>query len=60
MKPETLVIDPVCGQVVDANFVQYRSRHGGKTYHFCCEHCKRTFDEDPERFTVSEHRVPHY
>jgi Cu+-exporting ATPase len=60
MKPEMLVIDPVCGQVVDAEAVKQRSRHEGKTDHFCCEHCKETFETDPKRFAVTEHPVPHY
>ncbi|MHB1708374.1 MAG: YHS domain-containing protein [Thermoplasmataceae archaeon] len=42
-------IDPVCGmKVSDASFT---SNYAGKTYYFCCEHCKQTFDQNPIKYT---------
>jgi uncharacterized membrane protein YraQ (UPF0718 family)/YHS domain-containing protein len=41
--------DPVCGMKVDrARALQ--ASHAGSTYYFCSEHCKRSFEEDPESF----------
>jgi hypothetical protein len=40
--------DPVCGMTVDRNAGKPTSIHAGRTYFFCGEHCKHTFDTDPE------------
>lgn len=40
--------DPVCGMKVDEKGA--RSEYGGKTYYFCCEGCKRSFDREPEKY----------
>jgi uncharacterized membrane protein YraQ (UPF0718 family)/YHS domain-containing protein len=41
--------DPVCGMKVDrAGTVQ--ATYGDSTYHFCSEHCRSSFEEEPERF----------
>ncbi len=41
--------DPVCGMMVDeASSVS--SEYNGKKYYFCCEGCKRDFDESPELY----------
>jgi P-type Cu+ transporter len=45
------VIDPVCGMKVDPAKAAATSEHGGKTYYFCWEGCKRKFDAAPEKFT---------
>jgi hypothetical protein len=36
--------DPVCGMTVDRHSGSLVSVHGGRTYYFCSEHCKETFD----------------
>jgi uncharacterized protein len=41
--------DPVCGMKVDRAKAP-RSSYDGATYHFCSEHCKGSFDEDPEAY----------
>jgi uncharacterized membrane protein YraQ (UPF0718 family)/YHS domain-containing protein len=41
--------DPVCGMSVDqrkARTLEYE----GRTYYFCSDHCKATFEADPERY----------
>lgn len=43
--------DPVCGMQVDEASAPARSERGGKTYYFCSEACKATFDKHPERYT---------
>ncbi len=44
--------DPVCHMDVDEEPDTPRSTYKGKTYYFCCEHCKETFDRDPEKFVA--------
>jgi RND family efflux transporter MFP subunit len=43
--------DPVCRMNVDpaAEGVQ-KSEYKGKSYYFCCSHCKEKFDKDPEQY----------
>lgn len=45
--------DPVCNMKVDvaaAKEAKLVSEHGGKTYYFCGDNCKRKFDADPGKF----------
>jgi Cu+-exporting ATPase len=32
---------------------QHKSQHGGKTYYFCCDGCKKKFDQSPEKYLKS-------
>ncbi len=43
--------DPVCGMTVDRQAGKPTSEHAGRTYYFCGEHCKHTFELNPEAFT---------
>jgi YHS domain-containing protein len=36
--------------MVDEKSAKWKSDHGGKTYYFCSEGCKRTFDKDPKKY----------
>jgi YHS domain-containing protein len=42
--------DPVCSMEVDAKSAAGKSDYKGKTYYFCSPGCKRTFDDDPEKY----------
>lgn len=42
------VTDPVCGMQIDPAKAAGKSDHKGKTYYFCSDHCKKTFDANPE------------
>lgn len=42
--------DPVCGMDVDPASAAGSSEYKGKTYYFCAPGCKKTFDEEPERY----------
>jgi P-type Cu+ transporter len=42
--------DPICNMDVDEAKAQSSSTHGGKTYYFCCEGCKKEFDANPEKY----------
>jgi uncharacterized membrane protein YraQ (UPF0718 family)/YHS domain-containing protein len=41
--------DPVCGMQVD-RAKALTAEHGGRTVHFCSEHCRHRFLEEPERY----------
>lgn len=41
---------PVCGAEVDPATVEDKSEYKGKTYYFCCGHCKAAFDKEPEKY----------
>ena len=43
-------IDPVCGMQVDEEKAAATSVYKGTTYYFCAPGCKRSFDEDPEKY----------
>lgn len=41
--------DPVCGMSVDPK-TSVSSQYQGKTYYFCCNGCKASFDKEPEKY----------
>src|SRR5262249_23691995 len=43
-------IDPVCGMKVDPAHAPASASHQGKTYYFCCSHCREKFIADPQRY----------
>jgi P-type Cu+ transporter len=43
-------IDPVCGMTVDPATAAASSSYEGKTYYFCCTHCRQKFEADPQRY----------
>lgn len=45
------VKDPVCGMMVD-DATSISSSYHGKTYYFCSDECKKTFDANPERYAA--------
>jgi YHS domain-containing protein len=45
---KTTVVDPVCGMEIDPAKAAGKSEYKGKTYFFCSDHCKKTFDSNPE------------
>ena len=42
--------DPVCGMTVDEKTAKLKSDYMGKTYFFCAQSCKATFDKSPAKF----------
>ena len=42
--------DPVCGMEVEPDEAAGQSDYQGKTYYFCCNECKRKFDQNPQAF----------
>jgi xanthine dehydrogenase accessory factor len=43
-------VDPVCGMTVAVEGAAATAEHGGRTYYFCCPHCRSSFLEDPTRY----------
>jgi xanthine dehydrogenase accessory factor len=43
-------IDPICNMTVTIAGARYSSEHDGKRFYFCCAHCQRTFEKDPNRY----------
>jgi Cu+-exporting ATPase len=46
-------VDPVCAMHVDEGKAKAAGNtvdHGGMTYYFCSDECKKTFDKDPARY----------
>jgi len=49
----TAEVDPICGMDVDpakAKAANRTSVYQGKTYFFCSDECKKTFDADPSKY----------
>jgi P-type Cu+ transporter len=45
-----MAIDPVCGMSVDETTAAAKTSYKGKTYYFCSEDCKESFDRDPDKY----------
>ncbi len=46
-----MVKDPICGMEIDEKTASAKSEYMGKTYYFCAPACKKTFDENPTKYT---------
>jgi YHS domain-containing protein len=49
-----LAIDPICKMTVDEDTAKYVSEYKGKKYYFCAPGCKKTFDENPDKYTYND------
>lgn len=47
--------DPVCGMEVSRLSAVADLVYQGKTYYFCAESCRQTFEAEPEKF-IKHHR----
>ncbi len=45
-----MALDPVCGMEVEEQKAAAKSEYHGHTYYFCSVACKKTFDEQPEKY----------
>jgi YHS domain-containing protein len=45
-----MAVDPVCKMKVDEKTAKYRSDYQGRTYYFCAQMCKETFEENPQQY----------
>lgn len=44
--------DPVCGMDVDESKAVATAIYNGKTYYFCSNGCKATFDKAPTKYAT--------
>jgi Ala-tRNA(Pro) deacylase len=51
---KTAVTDAVCGMDIEEENVWGRSEYKGETYHFCSQHCKMEFDDNPGAYLRSQ------
>ncbi|MFC2012746.1 permease [Chloroflexota bacterium] len=56
-------VDPVCGMNVEID-KSVKSEYRGEVYHFCCGHCQKTFEANPEEYMTAHpariaHRLKH-
>ena len=42
--------DPICGMDVDPQKTPYNSTYHSKTYYFCSQGCKKSFDKEPQKY----------
>ena len=50
LAPGRTAIDPVCGMTVTVGQSAGEHAHGGTTYHFCAESCRRKFIANPSAY----------
>ena len=48
--PPVEAVDPVCGMTVSVEGAAATAEHDGRTYYFCCAHCRSAFLGDPARY----------
>lgn len=51
-------VDPICGAEVDPAKTPYKTMYKGKIYYFCCKHCLRVFEENPEYYIIQGSERP--
>ncbi|OGF12294.1 MAG: YHS domain-containing protein [Candidatus Eisenbacteria bacterium RBG_16_71_46] len=47
-----MAIDPVCGMQVDEKHAAATARHEGKTYYFCSDGCRESFEQSPAKYAA--------
>ena len=45
--------DPVCGMMVDVGRAKHTARFEGRTFYFCCPHCKQAFEHSPQSYEAA-------
>ena len=46
--------DPVCGMEVNEKVAKHKTEYKGKTYYFCNQMCKTTFDRNPAKYASGQ------
>jgi YHS domain-containing protein len=46
-----MATDPVCLIIVNEDEVKFTSTYRDQKYYFCCNWCKKKFDENPKRYS---------
>lgn len=45
-----MAVDPICKMEVDEKSARFVMEYKGKKYYFCAPGCKKTFEENPEKY----------
>lgn len=46
-----MATDPVCLAIVDEDDAKHTATHKNQKYYFCCNWCKKQFEENPKRYS---------
>ena len=46
-----MATDPVCLAIVDEDDAKVMSTYKNQKYYFCCNYCKKQFEENPKQYT---------
>lgn len=46
-----MATDPVCLAIVDEDDAKFFAMYKNQKYYFCCNYCKKQFEENPKRYT---------
>jgi YHS domain-containing protein len=52
-----MATDPVCLAIVDEDDAKFTAVHKKEKYYFCCNYCKKQFQENPKRYSRLSHDV---
>lgn len=48
-----MATDPVCLMIVDEDDAKFTAVFKNEKYYFCCNYCKKKFEENPKRYSRS-------
>ncbi|MFT4183874.1 MAG: heavy metal translocating P-type ATPase [Rhizobium sp.] len=54
---DAVIRDPVCGMTVDPNAGKPSLDYQGRTFHFCCDGCRKKFEAAPESYLSAKDPV---
>ena len=54
MTASNTAVDPVCGMTVDPKTAPAQTTHDGKSYYFCCPHCLKKFETNPQSYLAGK------
>jgi len=52
-----MATDPVCLAIFDEDNATATSVYRDEKYYFCCNYCKKQFDENPRRYSRISHDI---
>jgi YHS domain-containing protein len=52
-----MATDPVCLAIIDEDATTPTSTYRNENYYFCCNYCKKQFDENPRRYSRISHDI---
>ena len=50
MEVKIVAVDPICNMDVDEQTAKFKSGYKGETFYFCAPGCKKSFDENPQKY----------